>query len=202
MSSYTCFDQLMRSHNVSSTTMEKLNKDIQQLIKNDMGIPIYFYDSELLKELSGDVYRINRKLRAIPAEGIDTCKADTTGVYLEEDIEQVGGICGRTFDLVHISGHISQWKIDPDSYQFGTEDYYGVPAKKAEVLEYEKKAMNYSLKNLENVLTNYNLKEKINITKLFHLLSVKDIEYVLQLVEGKTEVFFKGDWSINIPKCI
>lgn len=140
----------------------------------------------------------------------ETARSDGKNLLLEKDLQNAGGIQGRTYDLLHLAfGHLVQWSSDDKSllltkeeaWSIGYRNHEGSPDIVIDMMSlYEFEAGMLGLEALRQVLDNTEIypEQKEKITQYFTDYVYADRAYIIQHYRGNHESFQKF-WKFGQP---
>ena len=180
---------------------------------NEKGIKVTYIDLEPVVE--SDIYKMDRELKKEDKHH-ESCISDGMEVYLHHDMEDIGGICGRLYDILHVGcGHLWQWSANGESnlkfkgdnaWKVGSTYYLKASDDKLmEVWNYEEEAGLLALANLKLILKKYEFEKSFTqkVIKFFNDYLKTDLDYITSFYRtGLVKNFFEN-WqynSVDLPK--
>ena len=169
---------------------------------NEKGIQVTYIDLEPVVET--DIYKVDRQIKENEKHH-ESCISDGCEVFLHYDMEDVGGICGRLYDILHVGcGHLWQWSANKESglsfygdkaWGIGSTFYLDKPEEEINVVyNYEKEAGIIALANLKIILQKYNCDKGFSgkVITLFNDYMNVDLEYITSFYRtGQVKKFFE-----------
>ncbi len=180
---------------------------------NEKGVKITYINLEPIVE--SDIYKIDRQIKAEDKHH-ESCLSDGMEVYLHHDMEDIGGICGRLYDILHVGcGHLWQWSANRGSnlkfkgdqaWTIGSAYYLGANDEDLRVVwDYEEEAGILAFANLKLILNKYKFDEEFSkkVSQFFNDYLKTDLEYITSFYRtGQVKNFFEK-WQLNsteLPK--
>ena len=159
--------------------------------------------------IESDVYGMTDAIK--PADKHhESCLSDGREIYLHDNMEDIGGICSRLYDILHMGcGHVWQWSAQTESnlkfygehaWSIGSTYYLGASEDKLkEVWDYEEEAGALALANLELVLKKYDFNKDFaeNIVGFFNDYLKTDLDYITSFYRTKKVANFFDGWQFN-----
>jgi len=169
----------------------------------EKGVIVSYINLEPIVET--DIYRVDRQIKEADKHH-ESCISDGSEVFLHYDMEDVGGICGRLYDILHVGcGHLWQWSANENSglkfygdnaWKVGSTFYLDKPEEEIQlVYNYEREAGIIAVANLKIILQQYNYSPKFSDTliRLFNDYMNTDLEYITSFYRtGKVKNFFEN----------
>jgi hypothetical protein len=202
-------EDLVIKYNLNKKNLLSLYENIVSFLQNK-GVNVSYINLEHLIET--DIYKVERLIEETEKHH-ESCISDGAEVFLHEDIEDVGGICGRLYDILHVGcGHLWQWSSNgnnnlkffgENAWEIGSTFYLGKSKEEIDtVWHYELEAGIIALSNLKIILNQCNYTEEFNknIIQLFNDYMQTDLEYITSFYRtGQTKNFFEN-WIYNSQK--
>jgi hypothetical protein len=171
------------------------------------GISVSYIDLE--KVVETDIYKVDRQIQVKEEDKHhESCISDGAEVFLHYDMEDVGGICGRLYDILHVGcGHLWQWSANKKSglqfygnasWKVGSTFYLGKPEKQIQmVYNYEREAGIIAVANLIIILKQNNYTQEFvqRVTTLFNDYMNTDLEYITSFYRTGTVKDFFANWQ-------
>lgn len=204
-------ETILRQYNLNAQELTKLFDCIVSRLEND-GITVQFSDLGPVIEtniyMSDMLARVDQhKAEQAQEQGHhETCVSDGQTVFLHHDLEDVGGITGRLYDILHVGlGHAYQWGAgETDGLRFygdaawdiGSRFFMFASEKELDVVRaYEKEGSRVALGNLqkifrENAFSDGFVKE---YTRFFIDQATTDLDYIIDYYRtGEARHFFEN----------
>ncbi len=176
----------------------------------DQGITVTLRNLEEVVET--EVYRVT-ETRTSQEKHHESCISDGLEVYLHNDLEEVGGICSRVYDLLHVGcGHVWQWSANSKSglrfygseaWRIASIFFLGKTDREINLVrEYEKEAGILAISNLEIVLQQSDFRPEFreSCRKFLNDYVQNDLEYIIDYYRtGEVKNFFNG-WKFELPE--
>jgi NitT/TauT family transport system ATP-binding protein len=200
---------LLEKYNLKEQDVNILVDDIYLFLKN-LGIGII--QSNLDRIVETDIYKVDRVIKDEDKHH-ETCISDGLDIWIHNDINDVGGVCGRLYDLLHVGcGHLWQWSANENSglkfwgdnaWHIGSKFYLGANEDTLKVVyEYEREAGELAMANLNLILKNnkYSPDFRYNISKLFTDYLQTDLEYITNFYRTGIVKNIHDNWKLNANK--
>lgn len=197
---------LLKNYSLTEKDLFLLYEKIVKFLR-DKSVSISYISLEPIIET--DVYRLARALEHADAHH-ETCLSDGKNVWLHEDLEEVGGIISRVYDILHVGcGHLWQWSADSSSglefygnraWRIGSQFHLGASEHTLNIVRrYEREAGLICLQNLKNILAHASLGQSIDFRciQLYTDYLATDLDYIITYYRtGKIQNFF-DNWQSN-----
>jgi hypothetical protein len=131
-------------------------------------------------------------------------------IWLHNDIEDVGGIYGRLYDIVHVGlGHLFQWNAEPDAtiefkgdeaWLVGSTFYLFADSEKIELVKrYECEAHQIALCNLSKILheNNFATRKIEEVLRFVNDYCQTDLSYIINYYKTGEVKNIYSDWHLN-----
>lgn len=174
------------------------------------GVKITYANLEPVIETN--VYTISRSIKP-EDEHHETCISDGKEIWLHNDLEDVGGIMGRIYDLLHVGcGHLWQWSATAESgfefygdyaWEFGSQSFlFATASKISEVWRYEEEASRICMQNLAIILSEkiFTNSFKNKFLDFFNDYCVTDLHYITNYYKTGKVLGFYDDWKFDADK--
>jgi hypothetical protein len=211
-------NHLIEQYNLNRDHLLSLYDNIVSFL-NEREVEVSYIDLERIVET--DIYKIDRQIDEKDKHH-ESCIADGSEVFLHYDMEDVGGICGRLYDILHVGcGHLWQWSASEESglefygdkaWKIGSTFYLGRPEEEIQmVYDYEKEAGVIAMANLKLILKQFHYSEVFseNTISLFNDYMNTDLEYITSFYRTYQVKNFFEKWqykaaalpeiSVNFP---
>ncbi len=199
-------DDLIIQYKLDKKKLHRLFDKIVEFLE-DKGVTITYTDLEPIVE--PDIYVIDRELKNEDKHH-ESCISDGMEIYLHSCLEDIGGICGRLYDILHVGcGHLYQWSASDDSHlEFKGDKAWSIGStyhlhagedKLREVWNYESEAGVLALENLKKILRQYKFDKTFSkkMIRFFNDYLKTDLNYITSFYRtGITQNFF-DDWQYN-----
>jgi len=197
---------LIARYGLNEPELHTLYKSIVSFL-NEKGVKVSFTNLEGIVET--DIYKMERAVKPEDKHH-ESCISDGMEVWQHEDMEDIGGICGRLYDILHVGcGHLYQWSANGTSgLQFAGENAWKVGStfylKRPEeeiklVYKYEQEAGILALANLKLILKKYNFSKEFSekVILLFNDYLQTDLEYITSFYRTAAVENFFDKWQFN-----
>lgn len=199
-------EDLIGKYNLDKSKLLTLYSYIVSFLSGK-GVKVSYTNLENIIET--DIYRVERAIREEDKHH-ESCVSDGMELWQHEDMEDIGGITGRLYDILHVGcGHLYQWSANGTSnlkfsgdnaWHVGSTFYLGKSEEEIQqVWNYEAEAGVLALANLKNILQQNNFDKEFseNCIRLFNDYMNTDLEYITSFYRtGEVKNFF-AKWQYN-----
>lgn len=201
---------LLAEYGITESQLQELFECVVTFLEKK-GIVVTYTNLEPVIE--EDVYKVIRDSNSSDGESHhETCISDGKEIWLHNDLEDVGGIAGRLYDILHVGcGHLWQWSANEKStfvfngdkaWEMGARTFLFAPdTELQEVRAYEKEASKISIQNLKNIFVGSKLSKSFQDSFIqFHNdYCVTDLHYIIDYYNtGEVKPFF-DNWIKGAP---
>lgn len=201
-------NELIERYNLNEGELFILFDDIVSFLKGK-SVNINFINLEPIVET--DIYKVDKSFKD-EEKHHETCISDGADVFMHNDIDDIGGIGSRLYDILHVGcGHLWQWSSNKQSglkyyggysWKIASRFYLGADEKDLEtVWGYEREAGIIAVANLKLILKNKNFNEefKKNVVRFFNDYMNTDLKYITDFYKTGTVKDILEEWQFDSP---
>ncbi len=200
------YEELALKYLLSQESLSVLYSHIVSFLI-EKGVKISYIDLEHIVET--DIYKLDREIEK-KDQHHESCISDGAEVFLHINMEEVGGICGRIYDLLHVGcGHLWQWSADASSglrfygnaaWEIGSVFYLHRPEDEIQqVWRYEREASLLALANLKLILKLHQCDAQLSqaFIMFFNDYLQTDLEYITSYYRSGKVKDFLAQWKFG-----